>query len=97
MDRKPQPNTYYRNLAMAAIAGQSGCSTVIIVFAALFAGLFINSRLHTQPVFTLGLVLLSVPLGLFVMVRMVLSATAQIRTSSTPSKPDLSPPKEKRP
>ncbi len=54
MDRKPQPNTYYRNLAMAAIAGQSGCSTVIIVFAALFAGLFIELQASYTTCFYAG-------------------------------------------
>jgi hypothetical protein len=70
---------YMRNVALASMAGQAGCSTVILIFAALFAGLFLDSRLDTRPLFTLGLILLSIPLSLYAMVRMMLSAVGAIQ------------------
>jgi hypothetical protein len=78
MDPKFNPD-YIRNLALASVAGQAGCLTVALVFMALFAGLFLDSRLDTHPVFTIGLVIASVPLSLYAMVRMMLSSVAAIK------------------
>ncbi len=77
---------YVRNLALAAVAGQAGCLSVILIFLALFAGLFIDSRLNTHPVFTIGLVLISVPISLYAMIRMVLSSVSAIKLTP-PGKP----------
>ncbi len=60
MDRKVNPD-YVRNLALATVAGQSGCMTVILIFMGLFGGMYIDSRLDTHPIFTIGLVLLAIP------------------------------------
>jgi len=68
-----------RNLACAAIAGQAGLSTVLMVFLALFAGLWLDARLGLRGPFTIGLLVLSVPLSLFLMMRLALSATGAIR------------------
>jgi F0F1-type ATP synthase assembly protein I len=86
MERKPPQPYYVRNLALAAVAGQSGCATVILVFAALFAGMYLDSRLDTHPIFTIGLVVISVPLSLYMMVRMVLTTTARITPPPAPSR-----------
>ena len=82
MDPKINPD-YSRNLALASVAGQAGCLTVIIVFMALFGGMFLDSRLDTHPVFTIGLVLLSVPVSLYAMIRLMLSSVALIRATPT--------------
>ncbi len=73
---------YVRNMALASVAGQAGCLTVMIIFMALFAGMFLDSRLNTHPVFTIGLVLLSVPVSLYAMIRLMLSSVAAIRTAT---------------
>jgi len=83
MNPKVTPD-HVRNLALAAAAGQAGCSTLVLVFLALFAGMFLDARLDTHPIFTLGLVLLSIPVSLYAMVRLVLSMVSQI----TPSSPE---------
>ncbi|MCZ2097635.1 MAG: AtpZ/AtpI family protein [Anaerolineae bacterium] len=70
---------YVRNLALAAVAGQAGCLSVVLIFMALFAGLFLDARLNTHPVFTIGLVLVSVPLSLYAMIRLMLSSVGAIR------------------
>lgn len=85
MGQKRQTD-YVRNLALAAVAGQAGCLSVVLIFLALFAGLFIDSRLNTHPVFTIGLVLISVPISLYAMIRMVLSSVSAIKLTP-PGKP----------
>ncbi len=82
MSRKQDPSEYIRNMALAVVAGQAGCSTVILVFMALFGGMYLDAKLDTHPIFTLVLVLLSVPLGLYMMVRVVLSSTSRITPPS---------------
>lgn len=78
MDRKVNPD-YVRNLALATVAGQSGCMTVILIFAGLFGGMYLDSRLNTHPLFTIGLVLLAIPVSLYAMVRLMLSSIAAIK------------------
>lgn len=67
------------NLALAGFAGQVGCLTLAIVLAALFAGLWLDNQFHTRPLFTLVLVIGSVPVTLFVMFRAALGAITRIR------------------
>jgi ABC-type transport system involved in cytochrome c biogenesis permease subunit len=69
---------YAINMTMASVAGQVGCLTLIIVFAALFAGLWLDRQFGTRPMFTLGLILGSVPISLYLMFRVVKSATERI-------------------
>jgi hypothetical protein len=78
MTQKSNPD-YLRNLALASVASQSGCMTVIFVFLALFGGMFLDARLDTHPVFTIGLVLVSVPVSLYMMIRLLLSSVAAIK------------------
>jgi F0F1-type ATP synthase assembly protein I len=78
MNGKFNPD-YVRNLALASVAGQAGCVSVVLIFMALFAGMFLDSRLDTHPVFTLGLVLVSVPVSLYAMIRLMLSSVSAIK------------------
>ncbi len=76
-----------RNVALATVAGQAGCSTLILVFLALFGGMYLDAQLNTHPLFTVGLLLLSIPISLFSLFRMVLSAVSRITPPSTPPSP----------
>lgn len=76
-----------RNIALATVAGQAGCSTLVLVFLALFGGMYLDAQLNTHPLFTVGLLLLSIPISLFSLFRMVLSAVARITPPSPPASP----------
>ena len=67
------------NYAIAGLLGQVGCVTLLFVGAALGIGLWLDSQLNTRPVFTLLLVLGSVPITIFLMVRIVLTGMARIQ------------------
>ena len=67
------------NLTLVAVAGQVGCLTLIVVLAALFGGLWLDSQLDTRPMFTVGLMILSVPVTLVAMFWVVRKATARLR------------------
>ncbi len=67
-----------KNLSLAAVAGQSGCATVIIVFTALFVGLWLDARLDQRGLFTFGVLICSIPVSLVVMLVIALNAIKRI-------------------
>jgi hypothetical protein len=81
-EKAPEPadrNRYILNLSLAGVAGQVGCVTVVIVFGSLFAGIGLDRWLHTRPLFTVGLLLGSVPVTIFIMYWLVKIAVAKIQ------------------
>ncbi len=72
------------NLTVAAIAGQVGCLTLVIVLAALFAGLWLDAQFDSRPFATVILLITSVPVTLVLMFWVVKRAIAQIQPSSEP-------------
>ncbi len=68
-------------MALLGLIGQVGCLTLVIIVAALVAGLWLDRQFDTRPLFTLILVLGSIPVTLFVMFRLVLSAAPRLQTT----------------
>lgn len=66
-------------LAVAGLLGQVGCVTLVVIFIALGAGLWLDSQLNSRPILTLVLVIGSVPLTIYLMVRIVLTGMAKIQ------------------
>lgn len=77
-----------KNLGYAAVAAQAGCWSIIIVMLALFAGLWLDARFEVRGPFTIGLLLLSVPVSLFIMVRIALGAVRWIQPPATKNHED---------
>lgn len=71
-----------KNLALAGMAGQVGCLTLVIVLGAVFLGLWLDSILGTRPWFTLGLVVVSIPVSLLVMLVVARTAISKIKASA---------------
>jgi F0F1-type ATP synthase assembly protein I len=67
-----------RNLALAAVAAQAGCATIIIIILALLIGLWLDAQFGVRGLFTIGVLVLSVPLTLFIMLRIALGAAKRI-------------------
>jgi magnesium-transporting ATPase (P-type) len=76
LSQKKQAN---QSAAIAGIIGQIGCLTVIIITIALIAGLYLDRFLDTGRLFTLLFVVGSVPITLYVTVRVSLTAVARIQ------------------
>ncbi|HEY3311891.1 MAG TPA: AtpZ/AtpI family protein [Anaerolineales bacterium] len=70
---------YVYNLTLAAVAGQVGCLTLVIIFGALIAGLWLDRYFATKPLFTILLMIASMPITLYLMFRVVQGATNRIR------------------
>ncbi len=86
---KEDRGRYAFNLTLAAVAGQVGCLTLVVIFIALFGGLWLDNRFQTRPLFTLILLIGSVPVTLVAMVWVVRQATSRIK-SDEPRKDDSS-------
>ena len=81
-EKTPEPGDrgrYFLNLSLAGVAGQVGCVTVVIVFGSLLAGIWLDRWLGTRPLFTVGLLLGSVPVTIVIMYWLVKKAVAKIQ------------------
>ncbi len=76
-DTEKKANT--RNLVIAALVGQVGVLTLVIILAAVFGGLALDARLDTKPWFTVGLLVASIPVSLFTMIFLARKAVAKIK------------------
>jgi F0F1-type ATP synthase assembly protein I len=84
--KKTKPARYAINLTLAAVAGQVGCITVVIIAVALLAGLWLDSQFGTRPLFLVGLLLASVPVTLITMFWVVRQATSRIHNEDASPK-----------
>lgn len=80
--RRRQNSPRLRNLALAAVAAQAGCVTVLIIMVALIAGLWLDAQSGRRGLFTILLLVCSVPLTLFLMVRIVLGSVNRIQAQA---------------
>ena len=87
-NKPPQPNSsevVTKTLTQGSLIGvQAGCVSVIIIILALVVGLVVDRAIGTKYVFTVGLLLLSIPVSLGAMVYSVLRSTRSMRTQPTP-------------
>ena len=65
-------------LALAGLLGSVGCVTLVVIFVALGIGLWLDLQFETRPLFTVILVLASIPVTIFLMVRIVLGGMERI-------------------
>ena len=88
-ENKPTPPTstevVTKTLAQGSLIGvQAGCVSVILIILALVAGVVLDRALGTKYVFTVGLLLLSVPVSLGAMVYTVLRSTRSMQPQPAP-------------
>jgi F0F1-type ATP synthase assembly protein I len=75
---------YWLNLTLAGAAGQVGCVTLVIVISAVLGGLWLDSLLDTRPLFTIILMIASIPVSLGVMLYLVRLLTKKIKAQLPP-------------
>lgn len=84
--RQPESNQKIINLTIAALVGQVGCFTLLIILGAVLGGLWLDAHFASKPAFTIGLVLLSIPVSIVATLLVVRSATNKIKAITTQSK-----------
>jgi len=73
------------NLTIIGIFGQVGFLTLFIIILALLGGLWLDKTFDSKPLFTIILMIASVPVSLVLMYKIVMWATTRIRpTEKTP-------------
>jgi len=70
------------NTILATVVGQVGCLTPVIILGALFAGLWLDRQFETKPLFTIIFIVGSAPVSVFVLYRIVRTATAKLKTDN---------------
>ena len=70
---------YALNLTIIGIFGQVGFLTLFIIVVALLGGLWLDKTFDTKPLFTIVLMIASVPLSLVLMYKVVMWATRRIK------------------
>jgi hypothetical protein len=91
MSQKPDPQQqdrkqYWINLTLAGAAGQVGCVTLIIILVAVLGGLWLDARFDSRPVFTVILLLVSIPISLGAMLYIVRLFTSKIKAGPPPER-----------
>jgi len=74
------------NLLLAAVTGQVGCLTMVIVIAAVLFGMFLDAQFGTEPWLTVGLLIASIPLSLVLMFFVVRKAVSKLKVDETQKK-----------
>lgn len=72
-----------RNLGLAGIAALTGCVSLIVVMAALLLGLWLDSQIGQRGPATICTLILSVPVSLFLMIRIALGLVNRIQPQQT--------------
>jgi hypothetical protein len=75
-------------IAAAFAVGQSGCVIVVVTFAALAVGLWVDKHLATKPLFSLLFICGSIPLSMFLLWRIAMSITRRVVQSLPPVPPE---------
>lgn len=80
----PKANKHnFTNMTIAVLVGQVGVLTLVIVLGAVFGGLALDKALGTRPWVTVGLLVLSLPVSLFLMILIARRAVKRLKTSET--------------
>ncbi len=89
---QPQPESPRKqrtfNLTLAAIIGQVGFLTLIIVLVAVFGGLWLDHLFQTKPMITILLVVGSIPISIYIMFAVVRAGVKRINPQDAGKKPD---------
>ena len=87
-NKPPQPTStevVTKTLTQGSLIGvQAGCVSVILIILALVVGLVLDRAIGTKYLFTVGLLLLSIPVSLGAMVYTVLRSTRSMQNQPAP-------------
>jgi F0F1-type ATP synthase assembly protein I len=81
-DKNSALRSLYVSLALVTI--QVGCSTLLIILAAIFVGLWLDERFGTSPWLTVGFAIGSIPITFLVMYFIVKSVTQRVTKKQQP-------------
>lgn len=80
-DSQDQKKQSLTNMTIAVLAGQVGVLTLVIVLGAVFGGLALDKAFDTKPWITIGLLVVSLPVSLFLMIFIARRAVRKLKIS----------------
>ena len=80
----------FRTAVVTTVVWVAGL-TLVVIFAALFLGIWLDRLLETKPAFTIILMIISIPVTLFLTLRVVRQATAKIKPDARKVIPEEEP------
>jgi hypothetical protein len=83
---RPPQTRAFSEAQIAGLIAQSGCLVIVVVLAAIAAGIALDRWLNTRPAFTLILVLGSAPLTMFGLYRFAMRTLSKIPPPAVPGK-----------
>lgn len=69
-------------LAVLGLLGQVGCVTILMIAISIGGGLFLDAQFGTRPWITVGLLIASVPVTMFLMFKIVLAFAPKVQMNS---------------
>lgn len=76
-------------MSLAAVAGQVGCLTTVLVVGSLLLGLWLDNLLGTKPTFMIVLLVGSVPVTVVMMLWIVRRVTTRIASNQEQAQPPV--------
>ncbi len=73
-------------MTLAAVVGQVGCIIPVLLLGALFVGLWLDRYFETRPFFAILFIVGSGPVSVYVLYRIVKSATNRLKIANYPAK-----------
>ncbi len=77
------PKTKLFNITLASVVAQVGCLTFVIILGAVLGGLWLDNHYGSKPIFTVGLLVVSIPVSLAVMIFIVRYALSKVKTNQS--------------
>jgi F0F1-type ATP synthase assembly protein I len=75
---KPRNQDEFRSAVTMTVIWVAGL-TLVVIFVALFTGIFLDRLLHTSPILTILLTIASIPVTIYLTLRVVRAATSRIQ------------------
>ena len=82
------------NTLLATVVGQVGCFTPLIILGALFAGLWLDRQFETKPLFTILFIVGSAPVSIYILYRIVRTATSKLKIDNQVKNSEEDPDRE---
>jgi len=75
---RKQGQDEFRSAVTVTVVWVAGL-TLAVIFVGLFAGILLDNLFHSKPLFTVGLMIASIPITIFLTYRVVKTATRRIQ------------------
>jgi len=87
---KKQGQDEFRSAVTMTVVWVAGL-TLVVIFVGLFAGILLDNLFHSKPLFTVLLMITSIPLTIFLTFRVVKAATRRIQPDMKKENPEEKP------